>query len=170
MKKLLGRGTFTRAYLLESGEVELHSIDPVKECLALWGFGDSQLWPKIERIDYIDGVGVYRMPRYEKPKSLKKALNAHDWEFYKALRALPCSIGFEKESELKNRWHEKFDTLKNQFSDYVEALHEALDSLGNYGFDICFEISPRNVAVKDGNLILLDCFFLRSKLREAKDE
>lgn len=169
MKKLLiGKGTFSKAYLTDQGYVELHSVDPVKECMALWGFGDSRLWPQIERIECQgNGWQVFKMPLYDKPKSLKNSLNPDDWEFYKALKAIPRAMNWEKDYELKGKWHRAFDKLRDKWAQHVEALDEALDSIANYGFDICFEISPRNVAVKDGNLILLDCFFLRSKLREV---
>jgi hypothetical protein len=165
MKKLIGKGAFTKAYLLDSGEVELQSIDPIKECMALWGFGDSRLWPEIERIECrTNGVQVFRMPYYDRPKSLKNNLTPNDYSFYKDLRSLTRATGLLRGYQLKQHWHDQFDSLKAKWPEHVAALHEVLDAIANYGEDICFEISPRNVAVKDGKLILLDCFFLRSVL------
>jgi hypothetical protein len=64
------------------------------------------------------------------------------------------------------------DELRKQFNRLpkwaARALNEQIDGLMNYGADIRFEISPRNVAVKNGKLILLDCFFFASKLREVR--
>jgi len=60
---------------------------------------------------------------------------------------------------------EAFRSLPREFKTAKTALIDAVSALTNYGSDICFEISPRNIAVtKTGNLILLDCFFMRSKL------
>ena len=36
----------------------------------------------------------------------------------------------------------------------------ALDACGNWSTNVMFEISPRNIAVDNGQLVLLDCFFL----------
>jgi hypothetical protein len=47
---------------------------------------------------------------------------------------------------------------------------DALDACANYGNDVCFEISPRNVAVKNGKLVLMDCFFMADKLQEIQAE
>ncbi|UZT50044.1 hypothetical protein [Enterobacter phage 01_vB_Eclo_IJM] len=44
----------------------------------------------------------------------------------------------------------------------------ALDACANFGSDIQFEISPRNVRAVNGKLILVDCFFLVSKLQEVR--
>jgi hypothetical protein len=49
-------------------------------------------------------------------------------------------------------------------------MQDAVEACANYGSDVMFEISPRNVAVHNGNLILLDCFFIKSKLREVRDK
>ena len=40
-----------------------------------------------------------------------------------------------------------------------EALLEMVDGLRNYCEAVAFEISPRNVTVRSGKLVLLDCFF-----------
>ena len=58
----------------------------------------------------------------------------------------------------------------NQLDDeeLKETMLEALDACTNCGSDVAFEISPRNVAVKDGKLILLDVFFMKSALNEVR--
>lgn len=168
MKKLIGKGSFTKAYLLPSGEVELYSVDPVKECAALWGFGDSYLWPKIERVDILDDLNstqVYRMPFYKTQRALKNFLEPRQYALYRTLRALPgvyCLNPHLRAFEL----HKVFDTIPDEFADEREALKEAVDSLCNYGTDICFEISPRNVAAVEGKLILLDVFFFQATLKK----
>ena len=47
---LIGRGTFSRAYLRRDGRVLLKSDDPMKEAMALGFFPRSRLFPRIERI------------------------------------------------------------------------------------------------------------------------
>lgn len=162
MKKLIGKGSFTKAYLLESGKVELHSNDPVKECMALWGFGDSYLWPTIERID----DKVYTMDYLPKTSRLKASLEPRQYQLYSALRKLKPLVSFRpRDWEYSDYWREQFESLPSEFEEEKQALLEALDSLGNYGQDIQFEISPRNVRAVNGKLCLLDCFFFVSQLQ-----
>lgn len=163
MKKLIGKGAFTKAYLLDSGKVELHSADPVKECMALWGFGDSYLWPIIERID----DEVYTMDYLPKTPSLKASLEPRQYQLYKALRSLAPLLGFgrPKDWEYMQHWYNEFQSLPEEFEEEKQALCDALDALANYGQDIQFEISPRNVRAVNGKLCLLDCFFFVSQLK-----
>lgn len=165
-RTLIGKGTFTTAYVLPDGTVELISCDHIKECMSMGWFPDSRLFPEIEQVrDYgEDGfTRVYHMQYYERPRSLKSAMSSHDWAFYKVLRGLDSGC-VDNMYMLHNMWHEAFDTIPDEFADEREDLKEALDACGNYGGDICFEISPRNVAVENGRLILLDCFFVKSQL------
>jgi len=163
MKKLIGKGTFTKAYLLNSGKVELHSIDPVKECMALWGFGDSYLWPIIERTD----DEIYTMDYFPKTPSLKNSLEPRQYQLYSALRKLKPLWGYSRPQdwEYSDHWRKQFESLPIEFEEEKQALLEAVDSLGNYGQDIQFEISPRNVRAINGKLCLLDCFFFVSQLQ-----
>lgn len=167
-KKLIGKGAFTKAYLLATGDVELVSVDPVKECMALWGLGDSYLWPQIERVDYgADGKQVYKMPHYPKVKSIKNALEPRQYELYKALCNLESTHCINPHF-LADELRKQFETLPEEFSAEKEALLEAVDALGNYGTDLKFEISPRNVSVMNGKLVLLDVFFFVSQLNQVR--
>ena len=60
------------------------------------------------------------------------------------------------------------EILPDKFAEEKEAICAHIQGLRDYGEDICFEISPRNVAVDNGKLILLDCFFKRSALDELR--
>ena len=133
-------------------------------------FPNSRLFPKVERlnsdIDY-KGSSLYRMRYYNRPSSLKKNLNARHWKLYKVLKDyfsrvwapsnLDLSFGMLKE-------HFKAALMTSEFAREKDVLLSAVDALANYGADMWFEISPRNVAVRNGKLILLDCFFMRKKL------
>lgn len=159
--KLIAKGAFTKCYLLPCGErVRLVSVDPAKEFMALgWGSEDS-MFPEVKRVDH----GIYEMKYYPRVKSLKSALDADQWEFYKKLREIS-----EKCPRPIKDW-DYIDALRAKFAELKEgeALNEHLDGLLNYGCDIGFEVSPRNVAVENGKLILLDCFFFKGKLKEAR--
>lgn len=164
MKKLIGKGSFTKAYLLDSDKVELHSIDPAKECMALWGFGDSYLWPILES----KGDQVYTMDYFPKTPSLKNSLEPRQYQLYSALRKLVPYLSYGHKAhdwEYSDHWRTQFESLPAEFEEEKQALLEAVDSLGNYGQDIQFEISPRNVRAVNGKLCLLDCFFFVSQLQ-----
>lgn len=158
--ELIGRGCFTKCYRLGRNKVRLVSTDPAKECVALgWG-SNSRLFPRIKRIE----TEVYEMEYFPKVKSLKAALRPDQYELYRALRNInvcPTKGDFAYLDELRKQ----FNRLPKWAA---RALNEQIDGLMNYGADIRFEISPRNVAVKNGKLILLDCFFFASKLREVR--
>jgi len=162
--KLIGKGAFTKAYLIENNKVRLISCDPIKECMSFGWFPKSRLFPKIERIDS-DEFSTYEMDFYPRVTSLKKELKPKEYEKYMELRNLEISYTFNNH-ENRDQLYKAFKTIKNRTLKNV--LIQALDACGNYGQDICFEISPRNVRVKNGNLILMDCFFIKSELTEIR--
>lgn len=175
--QLVGKGAFTKAYTspAEPDTCYLVSSDPAKECLALFGYSTTMpnLFPKLERIKYLDsGANVFKTKFYAKSNSLKSDLDADQYALYKALVAMHRSVHtcVIKDYDLADKHYKALDDLKTKnpdFKIYVEALQESIDSLCNYGTDILFEISPRNVRVDNGKLVLLDVFFFRSKLREV---
>jgi len=159
----IGKGSFSTVYKLNSNKVLIKSNDYTKECMAHgWGF-DSSLFPKVS----FEDNDFYSMKLYPKCKAPKKELNKRSYERYTLLRKLM------NETFTHNKY-DKYDKLYKLFSDIKdktlkEALLNAIDGLSNYGSDIGFEISPRNISfTKSGNLILLDCFFFISQLEETR--
>lgn len=155
--KLIGKGMFSKVYLKDEKTVLINSVCYMKECMANWV--DSIWFPKLEREDYQQ----YTCEYFPKVKSLKSALSKEHYEIYLQLRSI-FNI-FDKprnKYDLLDYWRGKFATISND--SIREDLLYFLAEASNYGSDIDFEISPRNVAVKNGNLILLDCFFVRSQL------
>lgn len=59
---------------------------------------------------------------------------------------------------------QEIKSLPPKFRKQRDHLLAAIDALYNYGDDVCFEISPRNVTAHKGKLILLDCFLMKSHL------
>lgn len=163
--KLIGKGSFTKAYLQDNGKVLLKSVDPIKECMAFGWFPEHRLFPAVEQID----TGMYEMQYYPKVASLKQNLTAEDWALYKELKAL-----FDAYQAPSNKY-DGYSTWYTAFADsdlpeeIKEVLLGALDACSNMGPDIMFEISPRNVAVDNGRLVLLDCFFQTSMLQKVRN-
>ena len=163
-RKLIGTGTFTKAYQVGENEVEVVSFCPAKECYALFSQGNT-FAPVMERVDYLDsGAGVYAMPLYPKVAAPKKQLNAESYSVYKVLRDISgkWDMNYNKFCDLVNT-----STLLN---DIKEAVLELADDVSNAidCYDFGFEISPRNISVKeDGSLVMLDCFFSRKLLRST---
>lgn len=163
MKKI-GEGTFTKAFLNNEGRVILKTDDKAKECMALGWFPESKLFPTVEYKE----LGVYEMEYLgPTPKSVKRDLRPRQYRLYKALQKLfdggYGTFGIDKRDYFFE-WHKKFDSLPSEFRKEKETLKLALDALGNYGTDIAFEISPRNIRIKNGFLILMDCFFFADDL------
>ncbi len=169
--KFIGKGTFSRVYLMENNRVMIRSTDPIKECMAHGWFPESRFFPEVSLVDY----GVYEMEYYPRASSLKGALDKEDYALYQTLRTMADVFRARavniRDAERHSELHEvinKFEQDNPQFSEAFEALREAVDACGNYGTDIGFEVSPRNVAVKEGKLILLDVFYMLSALRKAR--
>ena len=160
--KRIGSGAFTKAYLMENGRVLLRSCDPIKEAMAYGWFPKSEYFPEVVVLD----EGVYEMQYYPKERSLKSALTPAQWEIYKSLR----NIWNEHRGECWDYfdWYEVFEQeATDEFGvpdDVVQLILEALNACSNYDQSVNFEISPRNVTAQDGQLVLLDCFYLRSAL------
>lgn len=159
---LVGKGLFSKVYKLNEKQVLIKSCCNVKECISM-EWHSSTVFPKLECTEYQTYVCEY----YPKVKSLKESLKPLHYKIYLELKSL--SIGYvDNFYDFADHWANAFSTITNK--KYRLALQNMLECLRNYGSDISFEISPRNVAVKDGKLILLDVFFMISQHRSARDE
>lgn len=178
----LGQGAFSTVYADPDAPddfVLIQTIDQAKEAMALGWFPNSPLFPELTvyatEYDGDDERNVYRSKRYDTSRAVVSKLDAHNKAFYNALRHLSLhdnddSHGYDTHNPHNwyHIWHHKLSGLDDQFAEEREALLEALDTLCNYGSDIAFEISPRNVATEGGKLILLDCFFVQSQLKKVR--
>lgn len=158
MRKLIGRGTFTKAYQIGSELVEIVTTCPIKECYALFSQG-NRFAPVIEKIDYLEsGEHVFHMPLYPKIKAPKQQLNSRAYHIYKELRKISYNNDY-------NRIYNLIEGL-DLTTDEKEEIQSLLGDAANVNSQsIAFEISPRNIsATKDGDLVMLDCFFDRKAL------
>lgn len=153
--ELIGKGRYSTAYK-HNGLVYLKSSDNVKECMANGWYPNSNFFPKVER-STMPGF-QYVMPLYQTTRAPKRDLIPAHYEIYKQLRELFSKNMYYHHNDGYEHWNRLFKTIKNR--SVKSALKGALDALTNYGTDIAFEISPRNIAINKGKLILLDCFFL----------
>lgn len=164
MAKLIGRGAFTKAYLID-GRVHLKSSDQIKECMAFGWFPSSDLFPSVT-ISHLDGYD-YEMDYFPRVSSLKNNLDAPEYAKYLTLRALAAN------ARVPSNTYDGYSVLYGlveslECEDLRDDLLEALDGCSNCGSDIWFEISPRNVAVKNGKLVLMDCFYSISALHAKR--
>lgn len=151
--KLIGKGAFSMAYAYSDSQVLIKSLDHAKECLALWC--NNERLPKLERLSY----GYYVAERYSKVKSLKNSLLTDEYNFYKLLKKIGSCAGYQE-------IYKTFEQLPDH--EIKTALLEFIYCFADYCDETMrFEISPRNVAVKDKKLILLDCFFDRRQLIDS---
>lgn len=168
--KKIGTGAFTNCYALSDSQVLLVTVDPLKEVYSM-GWSSDPLFPVTEKIDYLStGECIYTMERYIRVSSLKRNLDADQYEIYKKLRhVFDNQFCFGSPRNIYDGYsilYKAFDAMEDK--ELGERMINVLDDIANYGCDIGFEISPRNVAVKDGKLILLDCFFLKGTLQKVR--
>ena len=171
---LIGRGMFSTVYRKNAKTVLIKSVDPVKECMAMGWFPSSRMFPKTTRVAILDddqGTALYEQRYYPKVKSVKAALKPAEWEFYRELREMQSNINpFLDDYKALDSLQSLIKALPSKYARKKAALLGAIDALTNYGQDIRFEISPRNVAAHNGNLILLDCFFMAEKAKEVRTQ
>lgn len=168
--KQIGKGAFSTVYKKGTNKVLIKSCDNVKECMSMGWFPNTKMFPKIEKVGVSDcgEFQFYEEKFYERKVAPKKDLSPNEYEFYQALRNLDCYC--KKDCDRYYHWHNQFDSLPAKFNHKKKLLKEALNALSNYGTDISFEISPRNIAIQAGKLVLLDCFFFVSALNRIRDK
>lgn len=171
--KQIGKGAFSTVYRMNKHKVLIKSCCNAKECMSMGWFPETPLFPTLERIGTSDcgEFFFYTEKYYEKVRSLKYNLTAFEYGFYKELKELFFSFVMpENKHNLIDAWREQFAKLPNKYHHKRRMLMEAVDAMGNYGSDVCFEISPRNVAVQGKKLVLIDCFFMHSQNEKIKQE
>lgn len=161
--EVIGKGSFSTVYKKDGNNVLIKSDDYVKEALSFGWHKESKFIPKIKSLN----DGYYEMKLYPKCTSPKKQLNNKAYSLYLELRNI-------FNNTYVNNKYDGFNILYNNFSNLTnkalkDCLLSVLDSLSNYGSDIYFEISPRNISfTKTGNLILLDCFYFKTQLDKKR--
>jgi len=164
MKELIiiGKGRFSKAYY-NGNSVIVISCDPVKECMSL--FGTDSLFPTIERLDVLDnGMGVYRMPKYQRITAPKRQLSGTDYSFYRKLVDISNKPRPFNPYDLYSHWYKLFESELKEYQDYQQQLIGQLDDISNYGTKVCFEVSPRNISACDGKIVLRDIFYIAGAL------
>ncbi|NLA08587.1 MAG: hypothetical protein GX873_02780 [Parcubacteria group bacterium] len=166
--KLIGKGLFSKVYSTDDLDyVIINKNDYIKEAMAFDWFPDSRYFPKIDEIKINDDY-YWKMKKYNKTKKIKGLLNDQDYKFYQELRKI-----FKTKPIIKNK-DDSYSVLYKLFSessllaDQKELMLDALSACSNYGSDVGFEISPRNIFIESGRLILADCFFIISQVEEIR--
>ncbi len=157
---LIGSGHFSKCYVDNDkpGHVLIRSRDNIKECMSLGWFPDSELFPKVtffESDDKDERFNWYSMKRYEQYDGRK--VNQWNRQLFCTLKGVFEHFRFKPAVHV-NDYIETFNDLG------LQPLADAAQACSNYGSDVRFEISKRNVAIHEGKLILLDCFFISSQI------
>lgn len=158
------RGMFSKAFIY-SDKVLIESCDPVKECISLGWFPDSELFPIVKQSElesYNEDMQVYEMPRYTTSRNVKDLIKSeHYKKIYLPLRKLYKNLSYGMNPY---NWQLDFTNAveRSELSkELQEILISAYEACMNFSHKVRFEISPRNVAADaDKNLILLDVFFI----------
>ena len=166
--KLIGKGLFSKVYSNSDLDyVIINKNDYIKEAMAFEWFPDSKYFPKIEEIEIGEDY-YWKMKKYNKTRKVKGLLNHNDYMFYQELRKI-----FKTKPIIKNKY-DSFEVLYKLFKEsslteeQKELMLDAVNACSNYGSDVGFEISPRNIFIENGNLILADCFYIISQAEKIK--
>lgn len=172
--KQIGKGTFSTVFedTANSDKVWIVSTDKAKEAVAE-GIAYSEMLPSLERQGFAtdndeDMRAIYHGDRYAKVRAPKRELNPKAFKQYQQLRKASLTMGLPyNEHDSYNVTYKAFEMLEDK--GLSEEMLSILDGYSNYGSDVAFEISPRNIAVgADGQLILLDCFYFKTDLLKVR--
>lgn len=171
--KQIGKGAFSKVYLKNKRKVIIKTKDYTKRCYAYYIDIDNTLIPNTEDLGYNqddlnDDFEYYVQTFYPKVKSLKQNLTPFEYGFYKELQKLNYKQYSDNPYYGLDILRNLFESLPNKYWRKKEMLQDILNALSNYDTDIKFEISPRNVAIKNKKLILLDCFYFQNQLEKAR--
>lgn len=145
--RLLGRGKWTRCYKLNEKRVLLKSSDIIKNIMSDRAFPKSKYFPSIRQTQT---CGEYTAPLYERITAPKQQLLPEEYAKYldlcRAIEYSYCPItAIEKIKHVGMR-----KAVERAYTTLIE----------DFGLDgVHLEVSPRNIASKQGKLILLDIFF-----------
>lgn len=162
---VLGEGSWTRAWKMDNGMVLLRSRCKVKKAISQGLFPDSPLFPDIMEVwhDAEREVTWYTMELLEpgtptKEEKFEKSLSTESkitWNLLMPLDDFRYNSGMEM-SRI-DFWVNKFtNNLPNALGNLMVSVLRACDTdkTGNVGF----EMPIHNIACKDGQLVLFDCF------------
>jgi len=168
--KRIARGMFTICYRVEGTDcVVLDTICPIKHMIADGLFPASPLFPKFNY--YYNGeVYLLETKYYPKYRSLKNNLDPDQWKIYQTLRKIYMDTNIRDIplDNLSEFWENRFQAIED--INLRKVMVEAIQVCRQYIDTICFEISPRNVAIDNGKLILLDVFYDTVLLDELKQK
>lgn len=152
-KNFLGKGLFSKAYRV-GDEVIIVTLDPAKECLALFTVENIHL-PELTTLEDIGEKRAYKMLYYE----ALTAQHKEAWEQYKLLKKVIDTVRYNHPGKYKcyEVYRELVNTCEGLKESIKEAVNSLLDGMANYTENVFIEVSPRNLKVNEnGELILLD--------------
>lgn len=182
--KKLGAGAFATAYVtVEASPPVVYVVTPDdvydKELLAMAREAEpsNPHLPKVERVGEMRDQFVYRMPLYRTP--LKKADSPTGWKDYTVLKK--CREDAYEHWDARRRSGKRGYQINEQTYDCaersgvspstLEAIRILIDTAANYGDEVVFEFSPRNLGTDDaGTFVLLDPMYDREKLQTKRQE
>jgi hypothetical protein len=176
MGKCIGKGSFSTVYKHPSKQkkVLIVSSDKAKEAIAD-EIAYSDMLPKIKKIGFAsdneaDCRRLYESIYYDKVRAPKQQLSKKAYQQYVQLRKAVDNIKQPLNIyDSYNRVYTAFEKIKDK--NLREEMISILDGFSNYGSDVSFEISPRNIAIGNyKSLVLLDCFFFREDLLKVLDK
>lgn len=165
--KKIGQGAFSKVYALNDKKVLIDTVCSAKLCLEDSYIEVKGVFPVLKRVWSNEVDNLFSCKRYEKVLAPKQVLKPEYYEVYKELRELQNTISYVNKTNY-DVLETAFNTIKNR--KYKKALLDMLVSLSGWGYDMRFEISPRNIAVNKGRLILLDVFYFHNELMEVRKE
>jgi len=163
--EVIGRGAFTKVWGIDGNNAVIATICPVKNALSEYDGG--RMTPTYEFRGSIEShpeVSVLLSPKYEKLTAPKRQLTTLYYKYYqyllKAFRKPTGSTGWYY-SSIKG-YHDILEVCEGfKLKGLRDELVGIVMHLSNYinPYDLCMEVSPRNLMAYNGKLVLNDLFF-----------
>lgn len=168
MSKKVKYGAFSKVTIYDDNPmVDILTEDHAKEAMVLGWFPDHPLFPEV-LYSYKPNV-TYHMKKYD-TKFIKANLDPDQWQLYQLIKKIYKEwLWLDSSKYTVPELGTLFESHRSLLGDDItDALIGASDAMGNYSYRVGFEISPRNCAVDNGKLILLDCFFNPEQLEQIR--
>ena len=160
-KKRIGTGSFSQAYQQKDGKVIIVSDDPVKKLMSKGVLPDHRMFPKVtmiapetRRTDGIYEMEYYSIVRDMPEEEIRKQLSKRQWYLLSTLRTIYCANGSPE--EIKKQLTRQ---MAKCFHREMHLLFTAIDAVHATGVRANCEFQCMNLAVRDGKIVFLDCFF-----------
>ena len=157
----IGSGSWSSCFVQQDGTVVIKSKDFCKKLMSKEGWPKHRTWPKLKciRLETDTEEPLYQMERLEiiskcSEVYIKSNLSKRQYRWYKVLQEIDMLGG-----SIERQKTTLTQKIPKEFHREMKRIFEALEYIWSLEGEANFECQDFNLAIKDGYVVLLDCFY-----------